>query len=108
MYDIVAQVVEQLVPDVRDALKKRMDAGSVRLPGENTVREVFRSFERNEPFDGRASLAEIVMAGWRKLLTDGGLSAKADRDRLRVLNDLILKSIEVAEYRELTGTDAQR
>lgn len=106
MHEIVAEVVEEMVPTMRDMLFEEMRGRPIALPREEKTLEVGRSFERNEPFDGRASVAEIVIAGWRNLLAAGGLADGADRDRLRVLNDLMLKSIEVAEYRERTGTDA--
>lgn len=106
MYDIVAEVVDSIVPDLRNRLFIRMQEVGVTLPREEVTQAVLQSFRRNEPFDGRASAAEIVNAGWRSLLVDHGLANSEDRDRLRVLNDLMLKSIEVAEYRERTGTDA--
>lgn len=106
MYGIVAQVVEELVPTVRDMLVTEMQKRPVAMPREDVAEMVLQSFARNEPFDGRASVAEIVNAGWRHLLTAGGLARKEDRGRLRVLNDLMLKSIEVAEYRERTAPDA--
>ncbi|MEH3102639.1 MAG: hypothetical protein PGN12_01875 [Sphingomonas phyllosphaerae] len=106
MYEIVSEVVDELAPQIRSMLFEKMQADGVQLPNEPMVTAVMEAFKRNEPYDGRASVAEIVIAGWRNLLSAGGLAKAEDRDRLRVLNDLMLKSIEVAEYRERTQTDA--
>lgn len=103
---IVTAVVEQLVPIVRDMLFSEMGKRGLDLPNAAVVDLVHEAFGRAEPYDGRATLAEIVIAGWRRLWDVGGLSGPGDRDELHVLNDLMLKTIEVTEYRERTDTHA--
>ena len=70
---------------------------------DDEVVRIANDFSRLMPCEGRASLPDIISAGWR-IHQDPGTWADVPRlqrvDHLGVLNDLVLKSCEVAEYEE--------
>lgn len=64
------------------------------------------AFDRGEPLDRAAKLAEIVTAGWEILRRDNGLGEERDRERYRLLGELMLKSVEVSEFKLRVAADA--
>jgi len=103
---IVDAVTDQIVPKIRDDLFRRLSDLDVRLPDDETISSVLSAFQRGEPHARSASLAEIISAGWRFLRSNDGMAAEGQRKQYKVLGDLMLKSIEVAEYLERSTTDA--
>lgn len=70
---------------------------------ENEVARIADDFSRLMPCEGRSSLPDIICAGWRIHLDPSAWAAIPHLqrvDHLGVLNDLVLKSCEVAEYEE--------
>ena len=67
------------------------------------VEAIGRDFQMVIPAAGRATLTDLVNAGWQ-CSHDGNLWSQVAQiqkeDRSRVLYDLVLKSFEVAEYSE--------
>lgn len=74
------------------------DAGVAQPRAEAVVR-VEAAFNRRVPDDGDATFPEIVTAGWRYLRERGGLAGDEDQANYHMLGELMLKSIEVAEFR---------
>jgi hypothetical protein len=70
------------------------------------VKAAQAAFDRGEPYDGEANLAEIVTAGWEVLRRDGGLGSASDYDRYRLLGETMLKSVEVSEFKLRVATGA--
>ena len=70
------------------------------------VLRIYEAFDRGEPYPDRAMLSEIVTAGWRYLRANPDLAESAQRDRYKVLTDLIWKTVEVTEYLERLAADA--
>jgi len=103
---IVDAVAERIVPTMRYDLFARLSKLHVLLPDDKTVSAVQSAFERGEPYAKSASLAEIISAGWLYLRKKGGMAADNQREQYKVLGDLMLKSIEVAEYLERSASDA--
>ena len=64
------------------------------------IADIRRAFDRLEPYSDRATLAEVVSAGWSYLREKKGLASKDRWSEYEVLGDLMLKSIEVAEFLE--------
>ncbi|QYE35686.1 MULTISPECIES: hypothetical protein [Sphingosinicellaceae] len=106
MHEIVTAAVAEVVPMMRTLLSEEMQRRGLVLPREQRVKDVLEAFRRNEPHEGEASFAEIIIAGWRRLANPEGMAGKSDTEKLRILNDLILKSVEVAEYRDKVSRDA--
>lgn len=103
---IIDEVVDALVPGMRDSLFAELKKRSLAPPDPHTVANVLASFERRKPYSHPATLAEIVTAGWSYLRKRDGLCGDSQRDEYKVLADLMLKSIEVAEYLERSAQDA--
>lgn len=80
-------------------------AGNQHLPErrEEEVTRIKDDFSRIMPCEGNSELCNIVNAGWQIYLDSkiwSGVFQLQRVDRGRVLNDLLLKSCEVAEYEE--------
>lgn len=99
----VAQVADQVRALAFDLLQAR----TVAPPHPDGVARVLAGFGRLEPDAEGASLPEIICAGWTYVRSKGGLSTPKERPELRMLNELILKSVEVSEFKYRTG-HAQR
>jgi hypothetical protein len=102
------RAVARMNDRVRDLAFAHLEARGVARPDDTRITHVLESFRRQEPDASGASLPEIICAGWRYLRDAGGLSGRSDRDELKMLNELILKSVEVSEFQFRTGDDAER
>ena len=72
----------------------------------DVVARVMAAFQAHVPDGEGASLAEIVTAGWKYLRAARGLSSDKERPEYDMLNELMLKSIEVSEFRLRVGAHA--
>ena len=106
MVGIVDAAVATLVARVRDDLLADLDGRGIGIPDETIIAEVRAAFTRGEPHAESAGLGEIVTAGWQRLLDPAGPADHERADMERVLADLVLKTIEVAEYHDRNSTDA--
>ncbi len=95
---ILDAAVAVLIPDVTDCAFKRMKRRGVRVPDPGRIQSAMEALDRGEPHSGEATLPEIVTAGWEIVRRDGGLAEKRKRKGYRLLGELMLKSIEVAEF----------
>lgn len=105
LVDIADQAVTSLVDQVVTKAKNIADAKSAPMRSRVAIEAICRDLRRVMPADGKPTLTDLVNAGWI-LLHDVDLwkdvpQIQAD-ERIRVLNDLILKSCEVAEFMERT------
>jgi len=78
---------------------------------EKNIQEVIRSFKKLLPANQPVSLSNILVAGWRAILDEDFydeslLKNRIKRTKERVINELILKSAEVLEYRARLNQDA--
>jgi hypothetical protein len=112
---IIDAATMALVPRVRDDLFEQFRRRGIEAPSQSVINEVRASFERGEPFPDRVELGEIISAGWLRLreLDDVVISdddeEKKSAKRLKsykVLADLVLKTVEVAEYHDRVTLDA--
>lgn len=94
--DVMFPVVRNLAFDIL----KRSDIPTCRDAAVDRVREALTI---GIPDGDGATLAEIVTAGWLHLRGKGGLSTETDQPELGMLNELMLKSVEVSEYRLRLG-----
>lgn len=92
----VAEVFPGMMQKTFDLLHER----KVSQPRREAVERIIAAFGRRVPDDDGATFPEIVTAGWLYLRRHGGLSEEADRAEYDMLGELMLKSIEVAEFRE--------
>lgn len=107
--EIVDAVTRSMVPQVRTDLFARLQSLGINPPQQHVIDNVLQAFERGEPYPERVELGEIVSAGWHRLRAlDLAPCRGADEEEKRgnrsksykVLADLVLKTIEVAEYHD--------
>lgn len=91
--------VAQVFSEMMRRTFKLLDNQKVARPRAEAVERLLGAFTRRVPDDDGATFPEIVTAGWRYLRQRGGLSAESDRAEYDMLSELMLKSIEVAEFR---------
>lgn len=93
------QAVSDSVALVRRTAFDILKAKAILPPDPAAVARVEAAFSSKVPDGDGATLAEIVSAGWRYLRRQGGLSLETDLDEHDMLCELMLKSIEVSEFR---------
>jgi hypothetical protein len=91
--------VARSVPPLRNTAFRLLRSKKVQTNRPEAVARVMTAFQAQVPDGEGASLAEIVTAGWKYLRAAGGLSSDGDRPEHDMLNELMLKSIEVSEFR---------
>jgi hypothetical protein len=96
---ILDAAVASLAPDVITAAFDMMRNRGIAVPDASRIASAIAAFDRGEPHTGEATLPEIVTAGWEIVRREGGLAEGRKRAKYRELGDLMLKSIEVAEFR---------
>lgn len=97
------EAVSKVFPIVRDLAFETLRISNVPMCNTETIRRVRDALERGVPDGLGATLAEIVTAGWLHLRSKGGLSRDSEQDELVTLNELMLKSVEVSEFRLRVG-----
>ena len=90
--------VDEVFPDLMKRTFEILRDRQVEIPRTSMVDQVMAAFAKRVPFDGDATFPEIVTAGWRYLRVRGGLSGADDQPEYEMLGELMLKSIEVAEF----------
>jgi len=100
---IAGDAIQGLVADLIAEVTSFCTAQSIAEVSDTEVVRISDDFSRLMPCEGRASLPDIVSAGWRLHLdpkTWSTISHLQRVDHFGVLNDLVLKSCEVTEYEE--------
>jgi hypothetical protein len=112
----VDSAVRTLVPGLVAFTGRLLSKNAVVSVDPEKVGEVVRSFQRERPYDDVATLPEIATAGWLFLRGQRGYATVGEavptERRLRsgsfhgrryaMLQDLMLKSLEVSEWLRLT------
>lgn len=93
------QAVDASVAKVRSLAFDILRSKDVACPEPAAIAKVDQAFQAQIPDCSGSSLAEIVSAGWRYLRRKGGLSTEADLAEHDMLCELMLKSIEVSEFK---------
>jgi len=100
--EAVAEVFPEMMRKTFEILRDR----NVETPRTEVVDQIITALRSRVPYDEGATFPEIVTAGWRYLRARGGLSDLADQAEYEMLGELMLKSIEVAEFRARLAPDA--
>ncbi|MET4241534.1 hypothetical protein [Bradyrhizobium sp. RT10b] len=98
--------VARSVPGVRKLVFELLAKRKVPRNRQHVVQRVMDAFKGHIPDGDGASLAEITTAGWKYLRDRGGLSSAEERLEHDMLNELMLKSIEVSEFHLRVGAHA--
>ena len=98
--------VRRVEPQLREKAFELLRAAGLTQPQQATSARVLAAFDRQEPDAEGATLPEIITAGWQYVRREGGLGAPSDRVRYQMLGELMLKSVEVSEFRLRLSPDA--
>jgi len=98
--------VERSTPQLWQITTALLQQVGIAPPSPTVVTRVLRNFEHVVPDSDGASIAEVVTAGWQYLSLRKGLPKPNDDATFDLLNELMLKSIEVTEYRMRVQPDA--
>jgi hypothetical protein len=91
--------VAKVYPRLKDLTFEVLRGATISPPSETAITRVSDSLRRRVPDGDGATLPEIVTAGWRNLRERGGLALDDDAAEFQMLNELMLKSVEVSEFR---------
>ena len=100
---IAGTAIESLVQDLVGEIVNFTNTQGLPERSNSEVKRISHDFARIMPCEDGATLTDIINAGWQMYLDSQAWSniPQLQRvDRVRVLNDLVLKSCEVAEYEE--------
>jgi hypothetical protein len=104
--DVTDKAVARVVLRVRERAFKLLTDKGVATPDDSAVARVLKAFRRQEPDADGASLPEIITAGWIYIRGAGGLATSEEQEQYRMLGELMLKSVEVSEFRRRVAGDA--
>jgi hypothetical protein len=97
---IVDKAVSRLVQRAFEEASRILSDADVKPPDLKMVELIRGSFARDVPSQAGGTLAEIVNAGWLHLRKEGGLAQSQNAlAKFRILNEVMLKSVEVSEYK---------
>lgn len=96
---VVDKIVKAMVPQLFPLAAELLNKAEIALPAAGEIKSIGKAFERDVPYAEGGSLANIVTAGWLRLRSRGGLSEVNELVEGATLNETMLKSIEVSEYR---------
>lgn len=100
---ISGSATEGMIGDLVNEVDTFATAKNLAERSDVEVERIKNDLARIMPCEGNSSLTDIVNAGWKVYLDSEvwlDLTQLQRVDRVRVLNDLLLKSCEVAEYEE--------
>ncbi|MEP2725034.1 hypothetical protein [Roseibium sp.] len=98
MFSVVNEIVDACMMPLRAKLTKVTTELSLDVPMDADIDPVLSAFENGVPFSGEASLGAIATAGWNYTRKRSGLAGDDQEKERRLVNDLMLKTIEVNEY----------
>jgi hypothetical protein len=96
---IADAAVASVYPALRDLTFALLEGVGVPKPETASVDRVLCALRQHVPEGEGASLPEIVTAGWLHLRERGGLSLDDESSEYQMLNELMLKSVEVSEFK---------
>lgn len=80
-----------------------MNKAAIRGPDKKSVESITNAFKLGIPADGKYELADIIEAGWAIQNNASWMNGEPEIERISMLNELIFKSIEVAEFYKRTA-----
>ncbi|MBS7697566.1 MULTISPECIES: hypothetical protein [unclassified Chelatococcus] len=99
---IADAVVSKFIDNLYEAAHGIIASQPIATPKISTTVEVEERFRIGIPFDGEASLGDIINAGWRVFRSDNQKQYSLQgRSIIEYISDLSLKSIELCEIRKI-------
>lgn len=90
--------VAEVFPTIRDLAFELLRKCEIPMASPDAIERVKQALGNRVPDGEGANLSEIVTAGWLYLREKGGLSLDEDEPEHLMLNELMLKSVEVSEF----------
>jgi hypothetical protein len=98
--DVAAQ---ELAPQIRQAVEDHCAAQGIGAPRPDIISKISSELQLLTPSSVESSLAELLCAGWELRARSSSLwpsrtDIEVETERVRILDELLLKSAEVMEY----------
>lgn len=93
--DVLDKAARAIYANIADAAYSIIEASRVPQPNEDRIGEAVGAFRAGVPVDREAALCDLICAGWRMIREPLTLPEGVDS---RLINELILKSVEVSEF----------
>lgn len=98
--DILDRSAAAIFAEIADAAAEIIDQSGVSTPSETEIEKVISAFHTGTPVSKAAALCDLTCAGWRMVRQD---DENGHKDRSGLINELVLKSIEVGEFEHRTA-----
>jgi hypothetical protein len=99
----VDAAAKEVLPRIFEVVAQLLDSAEAPRPDPDVASEIAKSMARSIPHPSGGNLADIVTAGWRCLRQSAGLGRDEDERPAETLNEVMLKTIEVAEFYKRVG-----
>lgn len=100
---LVDGAAKEILPSIFRAVDELLNSVQAPRPDQTATGEIAASLARSVPHPTGGNLADIIAAGWRCIRQSGGLGDPSNERRAATLNEVMLKTIEVAEYYNRVG-----
>jgi hypothetical protein len=91
-----------LVASIADHVAALCRARGVRPPEDSETTKILDNFLIGVPAEGTAGLGPILNAGWAAFKDNDFMQGQPDAERMKTINELVLKSVEVYEIERMT------
>ena len=89
------------IDELFDAAKVHLVERGIKTPNPSEVEKIRACFEKGIPYTTEAGLGSLVSAAWSYVTNSKvNINSKLGRENQELVNDLVLKSAEIAEYAE--------
>jgi hypothetical protein len=92
-----------LVTSVADHVAQLCGNRGVQPPDNKETKKILRNFVMEVPAEGTTGLGPILNAGWQAFKDRHFMTGYSDADKMKMINELILKSIEIYEVERMTN-----
>lgn len=102
------EIVKGVVPKLIKHLPAWLAEKEIDTVDEGTIQAIEKALFEYVPYPHEARLSEILCAGWRVLRRRNGLGRRSDTNKYAQLNEAMLKSVEVAEFKRRIRTAQEK
>ena len=95
--EVIHDVLERSTDLIQNEAMRVVVERGIKLPRKAIVNKIRKALEEGRPYHDIASLPEIINAGWLWVRGKNGITSLDDFGQLDMIQDLMLKTIEVSE-----------
>lgn len=96
-----------LVPSIATHVKSAFIARSIRPPSDKETSAIVLNFKDGVPAENTTGIGAIINAGWSVFRDQTFMPKNTDPERMKTINELVLKSVEVFEIERMTRRDTK-